>query len=616
MQCQKNLKTKMKILKILFISFVILILVLVLVVIIFVKTFDVNRFKPQIKSLASKALNRQVDFDRINPNISLRQGISLKIHNLVIADDPVFGRGEFVAIKDISLAVDVLGYIFQRKVNVANVLINSARVRLIRQKDGTLNVQSLTKFPDLRERSHESMPAAAPLAIPAFLISSLKGSNSSVEFIDQSFQPPLRLEISDLDFSMNKISLNEPFVFVIEAAVLSAKKNIKIAGKAQLNLKTKEVRICELRLKTELSCILLERIPVVFPMTKGALLPVNLKGKVQVVVNEMTVGAKGVLPLMADGLLTHGELQFKEIVSPIKDIEMNIKIRENKILLEEISAAIGEGRINGSGLIEDYLARQDFSVSADIENIKIEEFIAHDKSVVKAEGVVSGKMRFKGQGFSLQSLRSTLSGGADIVVKKAKLENINVLRRVLDKISVIPGLAQKIEANLSERFKQKLTQKDTLLSDIKLPITVEDGRLVAKDALLGADEFLFKGQGQVGFDGIYGLEGSFLIPPELSASIVSAVPELQYLLNDENQIYIPLKISGRVAEQLKFNVDAEYIAQRLLLNQAKQQIFKALDKALGTKEAETTEQNAPQEGSKNKSATQEAIGSILSDIFR
>jgi hypothetical protein len=111
--------------------------------------------------------------------------------------------------------------------------------------------------------------------------------------------------------------------------------------------------------------------------------------------------------------------------------------------------------------------------------------------------------------------------------------------------------------------------------------------------------------------------------------MVSAVDQLQYLLNDEKQIYIPLKISGKAGAP-KFNVDAEYLAKKLLENQAKQQIFKAIDRALGgSKEqpasqgqnaTQSTSATAPegstQDGSSKKSSTEETIGSILGTIFK
>jgi hypothetical protein len=194
---------------------------------------------------------------------------------------------------------------------------------------------------------------------------------------------------------------------------------------------------------------------------------------------------------------------------------------------------------------------------------------------------------------------------------------------VLDKITVIPVLAQKVEAGLPERFKQKLAQEDTALSDIRLLVILVNGRLAVNNATIGADEFIFNGSADVGFDSTYTVEGSFLIPQELSAGMITQVPELQYLLNTDNQIYVPLKVSGR-AGQPNFIVDAGYIAKQLLMNQAKQQLFKALDKAIGRNEqtpnptdqkTPETEQIPPEDKSKRKSATEDLIRGVLGDIL-
>ncbi|MBU4346897.1 MAG: AsmA-like C-terminal region-containing protein, partial [Candidatus Omnitrophica bacterium] len=513
--------------------------------------------------------------------------------------------------KGISLGVDVLGYIFHKKVSISGILIDSPNVQLIRQKDGTLNVQSLAK-----PTAPGAGKAAAPLAIPALLISSLKAERGALAYIDRSFAPALSLDISDLSFSVSKISLTDSFPFVLEGAVLSAKKNIWLEGKAQVDLKANTVTISELKGATDLSDILLEKIPVSFPMAKDAPLPTSLKGKLGVVVNKLTVGPQGLLALRADALLANGGLEFKELASPVKDIGMNVKITENKISFDKVSAAIGWGLIKGSAAIDDYLSRQDFSISAEAHNLKIEELINQDKSQVKAEGLASGKIRLKGAGFNPQALASTLSGDAEISITQAKLKNINVLRTMLDKISVIPGLAQKVADGLPERYKQKLAEKDTFLSDIKLPLTIENSRLIIQETTLGADEFLFKGRGQAGFEGAYALEGSFLIPQELSAAMVAQVSQLQYLLNDDKQIYIPLKISGR-ALAFKFIVDAEYLTRKLLVDQAKQQLFKVIDKAIGTKKADTAgEDTTGDTTGQDAPSTEEIIGSILDKIFK
>ena len=605
----------MKIIKIALISIAGLVVLAVIALAIFIKTFDVNRYKPQIISEASKALARQVDFQKAYLGISLFRGIELKISNLAISEDPAFGKGEFLAVKDISVGVDVLGYILQKKISITSVLIDSPKITLIRQKDNSFNVQTIAKPAEAGKEIMKSSPATSALAIPAILISSIKNINGTLTYIDYSFEPPLRLEVLELTAAVSKVSLTAPFPFVVEAAVLSAKKNIRLEGKASFDLKTNEVAITELKGATELSNILMSKVPIAFPMTKGAILPASLKGNLNLTMDKLTAGPKGLGALAADCALANGILQFKELASPVKDVAAAVKITENKVSFDKVSAAIGEGSINAQGAIDDYLAKQDYSVNADIKDLKLEDLIVQDNSPVKVEGLAAGKISVKGSGFSPEALKSSLSGNADISVTKAKLKNINVLRTVLDKISVIPGLSQKIEAGLPEKFKQKLAAKDTVLSDIKLPVTIENGRVMVKDVTLGADEFLFKGNGEAGLSGDYSLEGSFLIPQELSASMVAAVSQLQYLLNEQNQISIPLKISGQ-APEMKFRVDPQYIAEKLIANQAKQQLFKALEKAVANKDSGTTEQNAAPSDSNKKSDTEEAVSNLLNSIFK
>lgn len=167
----------MKILKAILISLIILIIIFILAAVIFVKTFDVNRFKPQIIAQANKALNRKVDFERAKLGISLRYGISLKIVNLSISEDPAFGEGEFLAVKEVSCGLNLPDYIFQKEVNVPGILIDSARITVIRKKDNTFNVQSITQ--SAQPLSKTSVPAAVKtIALPALLINSLKGTNT------------------------------------------------------------------------------------------------------------------------------------------------------------------------------------------------------------------------------------------------------------------------------------------------------------------------------------------------------------------------------------------------------------------------------------------------------
>ncbi|MFA6384721.1 MAG: AsmA family protein [Candidatus Omnitrophota bacterium] len=594
----------MKVFKIVLISFLSLIIVLCAAIVIVIKTFNVNRYKPQIIEQAGKALNREVDFDKADLGISFARGISLNISDLEIGENPAFGKSDFLRIKRISLVFDVLGYIFQKKIQVPNILIDSPRVTIIRKKDGSINAASFGRPAGAGAVVQDPTRVPAPLVLPAIFISSIKIDNGAVSYFDESFEPALSVDITDLSVMVNKVSLTEPFTFSVEANVLSKKKNIKLAGKARIDLTAGEITISGLTAATELSDIIMAKIPLAFPMVNSAVLPQSLEGRVDVALDTVTAGPKGLGALKADIVLSDGIVRLKELLSPVKDIEAHIKLTQSDMLIDKASCAIGEGKIICSGSLRDYLSAQSYNFQADIRNLLIQDAAVQDKASIQAEGAVSGPVKVKGEGFTPDALKSNLSGSADISLVKTKLKGLNVLRTVLDKISVIPGLSQSIEANLPENLKQELQQKDTSFLDMKLPIVIESGRVYMKDTVIGSEEFIFKGRAESGFDAAYFLEGEFLITRELSNAMVAAESRLQYLLNDEKQIYIPLKVSG-AATGMSFTVDANYIGKKLVENQAKQQIFNALDKALGT----------PEQGSGNNNDVKETVGNILGNIF-
>ncbi|HOW42371.1 MAG TPA: AsmA family protein [Candidatus Omnitrophota bacterium] len=574
----------MKILKITLISLLALVVLVALAAVIFVATFDVNRYKPQIIAQASAALGRQVNFDRARLGISLTRGISLEISDLSIAEDPAFAAGDFCTVKDISLAVDALGFILRKKVNVPGVLIDTPRITIIRQKDGSMNVMTIAKpaQPAAQPVVAATPQPGTPAALPAVLITSLQLKGGTVTYIDNSFEPAMKLAVNDLTVSLNGISLSEAFPFVVEAAVLSAQKNIRAEGKIRLDLKTNAVTVSDLKCQSELAQLQMAQLAAALPMVKDAPLPDSLKGQLTLTVGTLTAGAAGL------GAVTG-----------------------------QVSLAVGEGMITADGTLDAGQAQQNYAVNAQIKNFNLQEFMIQKSAPVKAEGIISGTMTAKGAGFTPEAIKTNLTGNADIAVTRARLKDINVLKAVLDKITILPGLAQQVQASLPEKYRQKFSQSDTSFLDMKLPVIIEKGRIVLRETVLGAEEFVFQGEGSAGFDGSYGMEGAFLIPADLSAAMTASVSQLQYLLNDQKQILIPLRISGAAAGKVEFKVDADYIARRLLENQAKQQIFRAIDKALGTDQPAASDSgDGQQSGSGEASSTKEAVSQILGNIFK
>ena len=613
----------MKALKIVVLSMLGLIIAVIVAAVIFIKFYDFNRYKPQIIAQAKTALNRDIDFDRIILDISFGQGVSLKIRNLKVAEDPSFKTSDFLSVKEISLGLNPLSYIFQRKINITKILIDSPMVTIIRLKDGSINAATLARpagpgnsglnpGTTKNQGTSQNPIAAVPvIALPNITVSFLRIDSCAVKYIDRSIEPELSVDIPDIYVSLSNISLTDPFPFILELSVLSKNRNIKFDGRAQFNAATGEVTISGLQASTDLTELKIEKIPEVFPMTKGSVLPELLEGIINMRFDTITVGPKGLSAFKATVVAAKGLAQFKELIAPVKNIAAQAVLTQSDILLDNANLMVGTGMIKLSGSLNDYQAKQAYTLAVDIQNMKVQNLLDQKKAPVKLEGTVSGPVKVQGEGFSPEALKSNLSATADILIAKPKLKDLNVLQAVLDKISVIPGLSQSIEAGLPEKFMQKLTQKDTTFADIKLPLNVKNGRIMINDATIASEEFTFKGKAEADFYAAYSLEGSFLIAQELSGAMVAAVSQLKYLLNDAGQIYIPLKVSGK-AGQVNFSVDANYIGKKLLENQAKQQIFKAL----GVQEPAAAADKNSQQSSGDSSAVKDTVNSILGNIFK
>ena len=585
----------MKVLKIVFISLAVLIALLAAAAVIVIKTVDINKYKPQIVEQADKALARQVDFQNASLGIGLN-GIGLRINGLTVSEDPAFGEGRFLSVKSISVGVDVLGYLLRRQVSITGIVIDAPSVTIIRNKDGAINAQTVAKPAEGK--------AQAPAAVlPALLISSIRAQGGTVRYVDHSFEPAITVEVADVAFQVDRLSLTEPFPFALQAAVFSGKQNIRVVGKCRLDLATGSATVTEFKASTDLAKLGLAQIPKAVPLVPAQAMPAELKGAIEVDIPELKAGAAGLGKLNADLTLADGYARFKEMGAPLRDLAKSVKITEKDMLVNSFSGMIGDGTIKGSGWLKNYLAGQDFQFDLNADKLSLKDLIAQEQLPVKMEGLIAAKGQVKGHGFTPEALRTNLVGNANAVISQAKLKDMNVLKTVLDKISVIPGLSESLQSGLPENYRTKLAQKDTVFSDITVPVTIVNGRIVISETqIISEDLFIFKAQGDAGFDGSFSMEGSFLIPRELSLAMVAASSQLQYLLNQDQMIYIPLKVNGLAGAKPQFKVDARYMTKKIIENQGQAQLMKLL--------------GGGQQGTGSSSDSSQAVGKLLKGLFK
>jgi AsmA protein len=101
---------------------------------------DANQFKPRVEAEATKALGRDVKIG--NLSISIFSG-GVKAQNLVIAENPAYGKGPFLTAQSMAIGVEMMPLITSRKLNVQSFTIEQPQVNLIHGTNGKWNVSTL-----------------------------------------------------------------------------------------------------------------------------------------------------------------------------------------------------------------------------------------------------------------------------------------------------------------------------------------------------------------------------------------------------------------------------------------------------------------------------------------
>jgi len=182
----------------------------------------------------------------------------------------------------------------------------------------------------------------------------------------------------------------------------------------------------------------------------------------------------------------------------------------------------------------------------------------------------------------------TLTADGSVKLDQAVIARVNVLREVFQKMSMIPGLVERLLTRLPKNYQEKLKSEDTKLEMAQIPFSVQNGLLHLPRLEIATDSFVATGSGTYGLN-----EGSvtgkvlLAIEPDLSSAMTRSVEELQYLTNEKKEIQIPLVIQGLIPKVVVMP-DVSHVASKMAAQKAREVLGGYLEKALAGKN------NAPQ----------------------
>jgi len=623
----------MKFLKIIFLVFIIVIVIIVGVLFVVIKTFDINAYKSQLTDYLSETLARDVRIGQLNFTYTVDYGVTLQALGVSIGES-LDSEEEYLAkIDALRFDIDVTSLISQRKIVVNMAEVDGLDIKIVKNSQGDINLATFVqnipaakkttkqreKTDDIKAGKKDPQSRLAPLVVKNIVL-----KNGQVEYIDRSAKSQLKIRIRDISMEITDFAFNKEFPFSLSCALWSQRANIHLNGKVFFDPIQSDVKARDVQFSMDLEDISDELIESSFPALSGFLGDSLVKGKIKINIDHVHTSKQGLIKLVAQGQLLDGRMQIENYNFPLDQINMNFDATQSDIrnLFMTMNIASGKGILNGN--IRDYLSQQNVRMDFELQDFPVEKIINGQRVPLKMQGQLNVTLEGQWQGLDPKRIQSTLSGNLSGEILQGRLVDINILNLVLSKLSMIPDLVAKLEAQLPDKYKRILQQKDTELKKANLQAQVQGQKIFIKNIEIDADGIILlaKGQLDINYDSIDSsdivLEASIVIAEELSTSMIQSVEALSYLSNENNQIRIPLRTYRGKLSGLKIFPDLEYIGKKVIQNKGKDELKKAILKALDIEEMIPQRQSPDQNRPEQEEVRPEVIiiESILDQIFK
>ena len=217
-----------RVLKILGILIVTVVAVAVFAAIVFMLVFDPNDYKDKIAAGVKEATGRELVIEG-DLRLSLFPWLAVEMGKTELGNAPGFDDAPFASFESARLSVRVMPLLLQRQVVVGTAALDSLRVNLQVQKDGTGNWED---FGEAGEVEPEAADAQADGPSATIDIASVAVTDAALTYSDASSGD--RFEVTDLTLTSGRIAAGEAvpldggFAFRLDPAGLSGRVDMGV----------------------------------------------------------------------------------------------------------------------------------------------------------------------------------------------------------------------------------------------------------------------------------------------------------------------------------------------------------------------------------------------------
>ncbi len=520
---------------------------------IFIAGFNLDGYRPGIIRRLEESLEKPVRLEKIT--LGWHEGLALNLKGLVLYSDNV-RKQEVLRLESVGILMNPWA-LLNKKVEISSLFLIEPEVRLILSPEG--------KIVGFETKSKRKWDWVSLLAAVSLNIDKIKIERGKVSFRDESRRPPPEIQWADIQLTLKDVAWNRPAHVQAEASFLSPRPNLELEGQIRL---TQEGLLAEnVGLKGDLNSVDWDQARRALSFLKGEKFPKSAEGKIFLSLPALPLTGQGLENLNMQFQLKEGKVVFPEIGVPLERINSTARMTGGRLEVENIEASFAGGRIQVSADYRRNLPNPLASLELKAEGISLDKIFPAVSTKPRLEGRLAAFFQGTIQGTRKAFAPDTLAGKGTVRLDDAVIRNFNFLKDVFSRISIIPGLVDKLGERLPPNYQERLLSTDTYLNPIEPAFTVNQGVAAFDNLSVVADSFEITGMGQVGAaDQSVLMQAILHVEPDLSAALIRSVNELQYFAAD-GRLQIPLTLRGTLGD-ISMTPELQSIASRLAVSKA------------------------------------------------
>jgi uncharacterized protein involved in outer membrane biogenesis len=247
-----------------------------------------------------------------------------------------------------------------------------------------------------------------------------------------------------------------------------------------------------------------------------------------------------------------------------------IEWRPDKLGVKDLTFQALGGSFKGSGTWERGDGQKpNFTFTPHIRGMDLKELLPRVSPEFGdgVQGSLNLAAKLEGSGKNWESVKRTLQGQGHAEIIKGSLKDFNLVKRVLTRVTGLPGIGNLISSNLSPRYARIFERRDTPFDTLEATFTVNEGRIGTKDLLMANPDYLIQAQGWVGLDSSMQWNATLALSPPLTQELMQKHKNVRHLVDSQGRLGVPFRLAGklpRVQPKPDIKLLAELIQRGLL----------------------------------------------------